>query len=72
MLLGCARVSTDAEDAAAQRRAVEVVACEGFFEEKASGNQRDGPQLPRPIERLRRGNVLSASFVTFSHEAPCT
>jgi DNA invertase Pin-like site-specific DNA recombinase len=58
MLLGYARVSTDEQDAAAQRRALEAVGCERIFEEKASGGRWDRPQLQRLLEQLRPGDVL--------------
>jgi hypothetical protein len=58
VLLGYARVSTDDQDAAAQRRALEVAGCERIFKEKASGGRWDRPKLQNLIEQLRPGDVL--------------
>ena len=58
MLFGYARVSTDAQDAAAQIAALESAGCEMIFEEKASGGRWDRPELLSLLGRLREGHVL--------------
>lgn len=58
MLIGYARVSTDEQDTAAQRRALEAAGCERIFEERASGGRWDRPQLHKLLEQLRPGDVL--------------
>lgn len=58
MLIGYARVSTDEQDTAAQRRALQNAGCEKIFEERASGGRWDRPQLHKLLEQLRGGDVL--------------
>lgn len=52
MLIGYARVSTDEQDTAAQQDALRAAGCELIFEDKASGGNRERPQLARAIERV--------------------
>ena len=58
MLIGYARVSTDEQDTAAQRRALQAAGCERIYEERASGGRWDRPQLHKLLEQLRTGDVL--------------
>lgn len=58
MLLGYARVSTDEQDARAQRRALEAAGCERIYEEKASGGRWDRPELQKLLEHLRPNDIL--------------
>ena len=58
MLIGCARVSTDAQDTSAQVAALTATACERIFREKASGGRWDRPQLLRLLTHLRAGDVV--------------
>ena len=58
MLIGYARVSTHAQDNAAQLAALKAAKCELVFEEKASGGRRERPELHRLLGQLRRGDVL--------------
>lgn len=58
MLIGYARVSTDEQDTAAQQDALRAAGCELIFEDKASGGNRERPQLARAIERAREGDVV--------------
>ena len=58
MLIGCARVSTDAQDTSAQVAALTATGCERIFREKASGGRWDRPQLLRLLTHLRAGDVV--------------
>lgn len=58
MKIGYARVSTKDQEAHLQRDALTEVGCERIFEEKASGAQRDRPELKAALEYLRAGDVL--------------
>ena len=55
MLVGYARVSTSQQDTALQIDALKAAGCERIFEEKASGAQRDRPQLKAALEFMRSG-----------------
>jgi len=58
MELGYARVSTGDQDNAAQVDALRKAGCSRIFEEKASGANRDRPELNKLLEQLREGDVL--------------
>ena len=58
MFVGYARVSTQDQSPALQRDALEAAGCEKTFEEKASGAQRDRPQLTAALEYMRDGDTL--------------
>lgn len=58
MKIGYARVSTRDQEAHLQTDALTEAGCERIFEEKASGAQRDRPELQRAVEYLRPGDVL--------------
>lgn len=58
MLIGYARVSTQEQDPAMQHDALEQVGCDKVFTEKASGAQRDRPQLIAALEYMREGDTL--------------
>ncbi len=58
MLIGYARVSTQEQDPALQHDALEQVGCDKVFTEKASGAQRDRPQLMAALEYIREGDTL--------------
>ena len=53
MLVGYARVSTSQQDTALQIDALKAAGCERIFEEKASGAQRDRPQLKAALDFMR-------------------
>jgi DNA invertase Pin-like site-specific DNA recombinase len=58
MLIGYARVSTLDQDLALQLDALKEAGCEKLFTEKASGAQRDRPQLAAALEYMRGGDTL--------------
>src|SRR5512139_3037912 len=58
MLVGYARVSTQDQDPALQLDALKGAGCEKVFTEKASGAQRDRPQLRAALGYMRQGDTL--------------
>src|SRR3569623_87793 len=58
MLVGYARVSTQLQDTELQRVALEGAGCGKLFVEKASGAQRDRPELAAALEYMREGDTL--------------
>lgn len=59
MLIGYARVSTQEQDPALQLDALKGAGCERVFVEKASGAQRDRPELKAALDYMRAGDVLT-------------
>src|SRR5215207_9941563 len=58
MLIGYARVSTQEQDLALQLDALTQLGCDKIFTEKASGAQRDRPQLIAALDYMRAGDML--------------
>lgn len=58
MNIGYARVSTQDQDASLQLDALTEAGCEKVFTEKASGAQRDRPELKAALDHLREGDTL--------------
>ena len=58
MLIGYARVSTQEQNPALQHDALMEAKCEKIYTEKASGAQRDRPQLIAALEFMREGDTL--------------
>src|SRR5215470_14557419 len=58
MLVGYARVSTQDQDLSLQLDALQAVGCDKVFMEKASGAQRDRPQLQAALEYMRDQDTL--------------
>ena len=58
MFVGYARVSTQDQKADLQTDALGVAGCEKVFTEKASGAQRDRPELKATLEYIRTGDTL--------------
>lgn len=58
MLIGYARVSTQDQKPELQLDALKAVDCERVFTEKASGAQRDRPQLTAALDYMRPGDTL--------------
>ena len=58
MLVGYARVSTRDQNPALQLEALRSAGCDKVFTEKASGAQRDRPELQAALDYLRAGDVL--------------
>ena len=53
MLVGYARVSTQEQNLELQINALKEVGCKKIFMEKASGAQRDRPELKAALEYMR-------------------
>jgi DNA invertase Pin-like site-specific DNA recombinase len=58
MLVGYARVSTLDQKPALQIDALKSAGCERIFTEKASGAQRDRPELKAALDYIRAGDTL--------------
>ena len=58
MLVGYARVSTRDQSPALQLDALREAGCERTFMEKASGAQRDRPELAAALDYIRAGDTL--------------
>ena len=58
MLVGYARVSTQDQDPALQLDALKTAGCERIFTEKASGAQRERPELQAALRYMRKGDTL--------------
>ena len=58
MLIGYARVSTQDQDPALQLNSLAEEGCERVFKEKASGAQRDRPELIRILDIARKGDII--------------
>ena len=58
MLVGYARVSTQEQDLSLQLDALQAAGCDKVFTEKASGAQRDRPQLQAALEYMRDKDTL--------------
>lgn len=58
MLVGYARVSTRDQNTSLQTDALMAAGCERVFTEKASGANRDRPELRAALDYLRPGDVL--------------
>ena len=58
MRVGYARVSTQDQTPALQLDALKAAGCERVFQEKASGAQRDRPELAVALDYMRGGDTL--------------
>ncbi len=58
MLIGYVRVSTNEQNTALQRSALESAGCELIFEDKASGKKAERPGLKKVLRMLSRGDTL--------------
>jgi DNA invertase Pin-like site-specific DNA recombinase len=58
MLVGYARVSTRDQNHALQVEALKAAGCERVFMEKASGANRDRPELKAALDYIRAGDTL--------------
>jgi len=58
MLVGYARVSTQDQNPALQLDALKALGCEKVFVEKASGAQRDRPEMKAALDYMRSGDTL--------------
>ncbi len=57
-LLGYARISTVAQDAALQHDALQAAGCDRVFSDTASGALNDRPELAKALDHLRTGDTL--------------
>lgn len=58
MLVGYVRISTQDQKPELQLDALQAAGCERLFEEKASGAQRERPELIAALEYMREGDTL--------------
>lgn len=58
MLIGYVRVSTNDQNTALQRNALECAGCELIFEDKASGKKAEPPGLKKVLRTLSEGDTL--------------
>lgn len=58
MKVGYARVSTDLQTNDGQVDALHAAGCERIYQEKASGAQRDRPELMAALDYLRHGDAI--------------
>ena len=58
MVIGYARVSTQEQDLALQLDALKAAGCDRIYEERASGAQRDRPELKAALSYMRAGDTL--------------
>ena len=58
MYIGYSRVSTNEQNTDLQIDALKSSGCEKIFEEKASGAQRDRPELKSALEYARKGDCI--------------
>ncbi len=58
MILGYARVSTDAQDLTGQLAQLKAAGCERIFREKISGATADRPQLKKMLVEVTHGDVV--------------
>jgi Resolvase, N terminal domain len=58
MLVGYARVSTREQNQALQLDALKAAGCERVYTEKASGAQRERPELRAALDYARQGDTL--------------
>src|SRR5262245_31597313 len=58
MLIGYARVSTQDQNPDLQLKALKAAGCKKVFVEKASGAQRERPELKAAVEYARSGDTL--------------
>ena len=58
MLIGYARISTIDQNPALQIDALRAAGCEKIYTEKASGSNRESPQLKAVFDYLRKGDTL--------------
>jgi DNA invertase Pin-like site-specific DNA recombinase len=58
MLVGYARVSTQDQNLDLQLDALNEIGCENIFTEKASGAQRERPELIAALHYMRKGDTL--------------
>ena len=58
MIVGYARVSTQEQDNQAQTMILRENGCEIIFEEKASGGDKNRPQLLKMLKSIKHGDMI--------------
>jgi len=58
MLVGYARVSTQAQNLELQREALSQAGCQKIFEDQVSGTRAERPSLAKALDMLREGDTL--------------
>lgn len=61
LLIGYARVSTDAQDLANQQEELKAAGCGRIFAEKITGTHAKRPELARMLDHLRAGDVVTVT-----------
>ena len=72
MLIGYARVSTQEQHLALQLDALKAAGCERIYEERASGAQRDRPELKAALGYMREGDTLVVWKLLYSGKTGST
>lgn len=70
MLIGYVRVSTNEQNTALQRNALESAGCELIFEDKASGKKAERPWLKKVFRMLSRGAPPGRMEVSKARRTP--
>ncbi|OLQ73218.1 transposon DNA-invertase [Photobacterium proteolyticum] len=58
MLIGYARVSTDDQNLALQKDALNQIGCEKLFEDHISGAKSERPGLEQALQYVRKGDII--------------
>lgn len=65
MLIGYVRVSTNEQNTALQRNALESAGCELIFEDKVSGKKAERPGLKKVLRMLSRNSPTRVDIRSF-------
>lgn len=64
MLIGYARVSTDAQNLYRQLDQLKSAGCERIYQEKITGTKKDRPELDKLLDQVRDGDTIIISDLT--------
>ncbi len=70
MILGYARVSTDAQDLTSQVAALKAAGCEKVFRDTLTGAHAERPQLQTLLRTVTQGDVVPSVPMTTRHRPP--